>query len=265
MRVSTQHLVVSAIFGLILGLSILNPASAEPLGKKVVLDNGIVLVVSERPGVPMVVVDILIDAGSIHDTAKNDGMANLTADLLTSGTQNRTAVDIAEETDFIGSTLTTTADYDFAEIELVVLRKYLDKGLNILGDMIINPTFPQEEVENTVREIQGELKKDEEDPGWLAEREFLKALYDDHPYGRVVEGNEESILRIDRSDLIKFHSNYYLPNRTIISIAGDITLEEARNLIEKNFGNWKKKEITENRIPPPPFSRKPNFSRLTVR
>lgn len=262
MRGSAQYLVASAIFGLILGLSVLNPISAEPLGKKVVLDNGIVLVVSERPGVPMVVVDILIGAGSIHETAENAGMANLTAELLASGTQNRTAVDIAEESDFIGSSLSTTADYDFTEIELIVLKKYLEKGLNILGDIIINPTFPQDEVESTVREIQGELKKNEEDPGWLAEREFLKALYNDHPYGRMAEGNEESLLRIDRSDLINFHSNYYLPNRTIISIAGDIALEEARSLIEKNFGNWKKKEIAENSIPPPPALEKTKFLKL---
>lgn len=262
MRYSTQNVLLKAILALLLSLLNLNALSAKPLGKKVALDNGIFLVVSERPGVPMVVVDILIDAGSIYDTAENAGMANLTAELLTGGAQNRTAVEIAEETDFIGSTLTTTADYDFAEIELVVLKKYLDKGLNILGDIIINPTFPQEEVENTVREIQGELKKNEEDPGWLAEREFLKALYVDHSYGRMVEGNEESLKRIDRPDLINFHSKYYLPNRTIISMAGDITLEEANILIEKNFGNWKKKDITENTIPPPPVLEKTKFLKI---
>ena len=252
MRGSIKHLVVSAIFGLILDLSFLHRLSAEPLGKKVVLDNGIVLLVSERPGVPIVVVDTLIEAGSIYDTPKKAGMANLTAELLASGTPNRTVEEIAEESDFIGSSLTMTADYDFVEIELIVLKKYLDEGLDTLGDMIINPTFPQEEIENTVREIQGELKKNEEDPGWLAEREFLRALFDSHPYGRMVEGDEESIQRIDRPDLIDFHSKYYLPNRTIISIAGDTTVEEAKNLIEKYFGGWKKRERNENSISPPP-------------
>jgi zinc protease len=262
MKHPTQNLLLKAILALSLILVTLNAVSAKPLGQKVVLDNGIVLVVSERPGVPMVAVDILIDAGSIRDPAESDGMANLTAELLASGTQNRTAVQIAEESDFIGSSLSTTADYDFVEIELVVLKKYLDKGLNILGDIIINPTFPQEEVENTVREVQGELKKNEEDPSWLAEREFLKALYDGHPYGRTVEGKEESILKIDRSGLINFHSNHYLPNRTIISMAGDITLEEAKNLIEKNFGKWNKKEITDYGITPPPAIEKTKFLKI---
>jgi zinc protease len=239
-----------------------NTLSAEPLGKKVVLDNGIVLVVSERPGVPMVVVDILIDAGSINETAENAGLANLTAELLTSGTKTQSAVEIAEEADFIGSSLTTTSDYDFTEIELIVLKKYLARGLHILGDIIINPTFPQEEIEDTVREIQGELKKNEEDPGWLAEREFLKALYVDHPYGRIAEGNEESILRINRPDIINFHSKYYVPNGTTISIAGDITLEEAKNLIENSFGTWKKKEINRNSIPPPPALEKTKSLKL---
>jgi zinc protease len=175
----------------------------------------------------MVVVDILIDAGSINKT-ENASLANLTAELLTSGTKTQSAVEIADEADFIGSSLTTTADYDFTEIELIVLKKYLDRGLKILGDIIINPTFPQGEIEDTVREIQGELKKNEEDPSWLAEREFLKALYVDHPYGRIAEGNEESILRINRPGIINFHSKYYVPNGTTISIAGDITLERQR-------------------------------------
>lgn len=262
MKHPTQNLLPKAIIALTLSLVSLNALSAKPLGKTVVLDNGIVLVVSERPGVPMVAVDILVDAGSIRDPAEYQGMANLTAELLGSGTKNRTAVQIAEESDFIGSSLSTAADYDFVEIELVVLRKFLDKGLNILGDIIINPIFPQDEVENTVREIQGELKKNEEDPGWLAEREFLRALYDDYPYGRTVEGNDESIMKIDRSSLIKFHSNNYLPNRTIISMAGDITLEEARDLIEKNFGSWNKKESTQNRIPPPPVLEKTKFRKI---
>ncbi len=230
--------------------------SAKPLGNRILLENGITLLVSERPGVPFIVVEALIKAGSTNEPSEKAGLANLTAELLTQGTTKRRAEEIARETDFMGASLSASSDYDFTEVELVILKKYLDKGLEILGDVLTNPSFPQEEVEKKVREIEGELKKNEEDPDWVAEREFLKALFKDHPYGRMVEGNKESLKRIKRDDIEDFHSNYYLPNRTIIAVAGDLTFEEAKNLIEKKLGNWQPKEIKEKEIPPPPTPEK---------
>lgn len=226
-------------------------ASSVPLGKRVSLDNGITLLVAERPGVPMIVVDILIKAGSVFEPDQRAGLANLTANLLKRGTARRTATEIAREIDFIGANLSTNSDYDYIEAELVVLRKYSEKGLEILGDILMNPAFAPEEIEKKISEVRGELKKNEEDPGWVAERQFLKTLFESHPYGRIVEGNEESIKKISRADIVDFHSTYYVPNRAIIAVSGDITLREAKNLIQKNFGNWHSKQIQEKQIPLP--------------
>src|SRR5579875_937261 len=241
----------SVLILLILSTFYSGTALAEPLGKRVVLDNGITLLVSERPGVPMIVVDVLIKAGSVFEPDQKAGLANLTAKLLTQGTTKRTATQVAQEIDFMGASLSTNVDYDYIEAEIVVLRKYSDKGLEILGDILMNPTFAPEEIEKKIREVEGELRKDEEDPGWVAERGFLKALFGNHPYGRIVEGSEESVKKISRADIVDFHSNYYVPNRTIIAVAGDITLEEAKDLVQKNFGNWRPKQVQENRVPLP--------------
>lgn len=228
-----------------------NRVSAKPLGSRIVLDNGTTLIVAERPGVPMIVVDVLVKAGSVFEPDEKAGLANLAAELLTQGTTKRTAAEVAQVIDSMGASLSVDADYDYMEAKLVILRKFFDKGLEILGDILINPTFASEEIEKKVREIQGELKKNQEDPGWVAEREFLGAVFNGYPYGRMVDGDEVSIKRINRSDIVDFHSNYYLPNRTIIAIAGDITLQEAKNLIEKSFVNWHPKEIKERKISPP--------------
>lgn len=225
--------------------------SRAPLGKRVVLDNGITLLVAERPGVPMIVVDVLIKAGSVYEPDQKAGLANLTAELLTRGTTKRTATEVAREIDFMGASLSTNADYDYVKAELIVLRRYSNKGLEILGDILMSPAFAPAEVEKKVREIQGGIRKNEEDPGWVAERQFLKTLFESHPYGRIVEGNEEGIKKISRADIVNFHSNYYVPNRTIIALAGDITLQEAKDLIQKNFGNWHPKQIQEKQIPLP--------------
>jgi zinc protease len=85
----------------------------------------------------------------------------------------------------------------------------------------------------------------------VAERQFLKTLFGSHPYGRIVEGNEDSIKKLSRADIVDFHSTYYVPNRAIIAVSGDITLQEAKNLIQKNFGNWHPKQIQEKQIPLP--------------
>ncbi|MGE5444782.1 MAG: M16 family metallopeptidase [Ignavibacteriales bacterium] len=242
---------VSVLILLMLPAFYIDVALAEPLGKRVVLDNGITLLVAERPGVPMIVVDVLIKAGSVFEPDRKAGLANLTAKLLTQGTAKRTATQVAGEIDFMGASLSTNADYDYIEAELVVLRKYSDKGLEIMGDILMNPAFAPEEIEKKVREVQGELRKNEEDPGWVAKRQFLKTLFGSHPYGSIVEGSEESIKKISRADIVDFHSNYYIPNRTIIAVAGDITLEEAKDLIQKNFENWYPKQVQEKQIPLP--------------
>jgi len=242
------HLAVSVLFILAFYPPL---ASAKPLGERIVLDNGITLLVTERPGAPMVVVNVLIKAGSVVEPPEKSGLANLTAELLTQGTAKRTAAEIAQETDFMGMSLAASSDYDYVKVEMTALKRYLDKGAGILADILINPTFPREEVSRKVVEIEGELKKNEEDSGWVAEHEFLKTLFKTHPYGRLVEGDEESIKRLTREDIINFHSNYYLPNRTIIAVAGDITPSRARSLVERNFGNWRREEIKEKTLANP--------------
>ncbi len=229
-----------------------NRASAGPLGKRVVLDNGMTLLVSERPGVPMVVVNVLIKAGSIVEPEEKVGLANLTAELLTRGTAKRKATEISQEIEFMGSSLYVSADYDYVRANLVSLKQYLEKGLEILGDVLISPSFLPEEIERKVREIQGEIKSNEENPAWVAERKFLRTLFKNHPYGRMVEGDEESIKKITREDIVDFHSNYYLPNRVAISISGDINAQEAKSLIEKYLGGWQPRELEEKKIFPIP-------------
>lgn len=242
---------ILALFMFTFQLAVVSSVSAVPLGKRLVLDNGITLIVAERPEVPMIVVDVLIKAGSVAEPQDKAGLANLIVELLTQGTVNRTATEIAREINFMGASLSTSADYDYAEARLVILKKYTDKGLELLRDVLVNPSFPPNEIEKKVREIQGEIIKNEEDPGWVAKRRFLQIVFKDHPYSRMVIGNKESVMRISRNDIVDFHSNYYRPNRTIISIAGDINLQEAKDLTNKNFGGWAIKEENEIDISAP--------------
>lgn len=211
--------------------------------KRKVLDNGLVLLIVERHNLPVVKVDIGIKAGSLNEPAEKAGLASLTAGLLTEGTKNRTARQISEEIEFVGGSVGAGGGDDYVNASLSVLKKDVDLGFDILSDIILNPVFPEDEFEKKRERVKGSLKAKEEDPGFVASKKFKKAVFGDHPYGRIVIGNAESLDRIKREDLIEFHSSLYAPNNAIMAVVGDITYEEVERLIEKYFSKWRAKEI----------------------
>jgi len=153
MRTGKKRILCVAVSILLIFASKPNRVSAEPLGKRIILDNGITRLVAERPGVTVIAVDVLIKAGSLFEPDEKAGLANITAELLTQGTAKRTATEVAKEIDFMGASLSTDANYDYMEAKLVTLKKHFDEGLEILGDILMNPTFASEEIEKKVKEI----------------------------------------------------------------------------------------------------------------
>lgn len=219
--------------------------------KRIVLDNGLILLIVERHNLPVVNVNVGINAGSLIEPVDKAGLANLTAELLTAGTKSRTASEISEELDFVGASLVASGGDDYITVMLSVLKKDLDLGFELLSDIILNPVFPQDEIDKKIMRIKGSLKAMEEDPGFIASREFKKAVFGDHPYGRLILGSPESLGRINKGDIVNFHATYYLPNNSIMSVVGDITVEEVRRLIKEYLSDWKAKRL-EIRIPQRP-------------
>jgi zinc protease len=137
-------------------LLIVEPATAfaaEPLGKRIVLENGMVLLLSEKHDIPMVTVSMAIKAGNTAAPADKPGIAPLTASLLTQGTARRTANQISQEIDFIGGSLSASGGDDFASAGLRVLKKDLATGFDLLADVLMNPVFDQKEIDRKVKEI----------------------------------------------------------------------------------------------------------------
>lgn len=208
-----------------------------------VLSNGLTVLHVERRNLPIVAVSILIKASPFNEPVEKAGLSNLTAELLTEGTKKRTAKEISEQIEFIGASLDSSAGNDFTMINLSVLKKDIDTGFDILSDILLNPVFPEEEIKRKKELIKGGLRQSEEDPSFVADRAFRKALYGDHPYGRLVTGTEDTIDRIGKEDLLRFHSEYYRPNNAIVSIVGDVTDSEVREIMERYLGIWEPKEI----------------------
>jgi zinc protease len=208
-----------------------------------VLDNGAILLVAERPSLPMVVINILFKSGAAADPAGKEGVANLTAELLTRGTTQHSAQALAEELDFLGASLGVDADLETTSVTLTTLTKNLSASLALLAEVLTSPIFPIAELEKKRIEIAGGLQSREEDPGWVAQRAFLEKLYPQHPYGRLVEGQVTTLAGLKREDVIAYHQTYYRPNNAIIAIAGDITQENFETLLRTHFATWQRADI----------------------
>ena len=218
---------------------------------RTVLENGLTLLTVERHNLPVVKVTVGFDAGSLRETADKAGLASLTASLLTEGTEKRTASEISEAVEFVGATLTASGGDDYITVNLSVLSKDLELGFELLSDVLLNPSFPEDEITKKIERIKGSLIAREEDPGFVASKEFKKAVFGAHPYGRLISGSPETLDRIKRDDLVNFHSAYYVPNNAIMSVAGDVTPEEVKALLEKYFSGWRAKEIKTIFLPEP--------------
>jgi len=210
---------------------------------KTILPNGLVVLHSEKHSLPIVMVTLLIKASPLNEPKDKAGLANLTAELLAEGTKNRSSTDISEEIEFIGASLDVSVVSDYTSVTLSVLKKDINKGFELFSDILLNPVFPEKEIERKKELVKGSLRHSEEDPAFLAERAFKKEIFGEHPYGRLIEGSVDTIDAIKRKDLITFYSAYFLPNNSILSVAGDLTEEELNSLIKTYLKDWEKADL----------------------
>ncbi|MCI0448969.1 MAG: insulinase family protein [Chlorobi bacterium] len=210
------------------------------------LPNGINVLVIENSKIPAVSVRLVFkDAGSYYDGGKF-GLASLTAELLTKGTKNRSATQIAEEIDFLGGSINSGSDWDGSYVSLSLLKKHLDKGIGILADVVLNPTFVEDEIARVKEQRISSILQSKDDAGNLSEKKFYKVLFDQHPYAYPSEGTEESVKILSKADFESFYNNHYGPENLILAFVGDITKEEAINFVNTQFSNWNKSS-SENR------------------
>jgi len=234
------------------------PAVAAPLAHREVLPNGIVLLVAERPAVPIVAVRLLTRAGAVFDPEDRAGLAHLTSALLTRGTAKRTGPEIDSAIEFVGGSLEAAAGRDSLTVALSVQKKDFSLGLDLLSEVVLSPTFPAAEVTRKVAEIQAAIQRSNEDPGTLATRALSRLVYPSHPYGRPVEGTRESVARLTRDDVVKFYARQARPDATVVAVVGAVTVDEARREITARLGSWARPSDPPPSITPPTVAMTPH-------
>ena len=210
---------------------------AEPIEKH--LANGLRVLVVERPGLPLVSAHLLIKSGAAVDPPELAGLASVSASLLTRGTARRSATKIAEEIEALGGEIEVEADWDATAVKLTVLSSRSAAALDILADIVRNPTFAAGEVERLRRETLDELRIALEEPRTVALAAAQRVIFGRAPYAHPRKGTPGGITRIERDAIAQLHATHYRPANSILVFAGNMAAAEAFASAEQFFGDWK--------------------------
>jgi zinc protease len=236
---------VTALLGL--ATTVVGTEMQLPPAERSVLSNGMVVLVMNDSRLPLVNFQMAVWGGSASDPAGVEGVADLTATLLRKGAGDRSAVEVAETVEFMGGSLNSSARPDFTLLTAEFLAKDTEKGLGILGDVLLRPNFDEEEFEREKANVLGRLEQVPDDPYDLADREFGMYLLGEHPYAHPTNGTLTSVRAIERADVIKYHKVSYRPQRAVLAIVGDVDPAEMLSAVRNVFGGW----VPEGEAPSP--------------
>ena len=219
------------------------PAAAAPLRlptyTRTTLSNGLMVFVMPTRRLPLVDFRLLVRAGSVNDPAGQEGLASLTADLLTQGAGSRSARQIAEEIAFVGGSLEANAGTEQLVVTCEVLKKDFGVGLELLRDVTVNPTFPAEEFARKKDEALGAIASQRDDPATVANKELGQFLLGTSPLAHPAIGWEKSMGAITRDDVTRFHAQFVRPDNALLAVVGDVDPHAVKAALEKAFAGWK--------------------------
>ncbi len=216
------------------------------------LANGLRVIVVERHGTPLVTSQLLIKNGGEVDPIELAGLSNMVADLITKGTQKRSATDIAEAVEALGGSLYSSARWDSSRVGVDVISTKVGPAVDILADVVLHPTFKEDEIERLRQQTLDDLTVELGEPGAIARYVAARIVFGDAPYGHPLAGTPASVALIKREAFVKYHGRWYRPDNAILVFGGDIKAANAFALAQKYFGDWKKPAEALPVLPAPP-------------
>jgi zinc protease len=220
-------------------------------GNKYALDNGLTLITRQNNDTGLAAMNLLIKRSIAQDKDK-PGLGFLTTRMLLSGTPTRTREQIISEIENIGGTIDANTRAEYAEIAISVPSDKASVALNILSDIIKNPTFTQEEFDKAKKILIDELRAKKDQPEIRAEDLFMATMYAGHPYQNPIDGYPETIEKITRDDVIEHYKKWYAPQNMYLAIVGNINQEKIVQSVDKMLGKMKPTGYTETTIYPAP-------------
>ena len=216
------------------------PPLSLPAIQKRALSNGLPVWLIETHEVPLVQVNLVVLAGSGDDPAGKFGVASLTAAMLDEGAGKRSALEIADDVDFLGANLATTSSFDSSAVRLNVPVSKLEAALPVMADVAMRPTFPQAELDRLRQERLTTLLQARDDGAQVAPMAFARAVFGaSHRYGTAAMGTAATLKAFTTADLRAFHEAAYQPSNATLVVTGDMRPDAMMALLEKQFGSWR--------------------------
>jgi zinc protease len=215
-----------------------DPKLPQPVEK--VLANGLRVIVVPKHDIPLVAARLLVKAGGAADPEGKAGLAELTATVLTKGTKTQSAEQISRGVEALGATLEAGARWDSTAIDVSVMSSNLPKAMGFVADVARHATFAKEEFDRERAQTIDSVQVDLTQPRTLAGAVTSRLIFGGSAYGHTLNGTPASLQKIKREDLIQFHRQYYVPQTSVLVLAGDIEADAAFQLAEKSFGTWKR-------------------------
>ena len=205
------------------------PTASFPILQRATLSSGMKIILAERHSLPLVNMNMLFDAGYASDQLSSPGTANLAMNMLDEGTKTRTALQLSEELALLGATLNAGSGLDVSSVSMSALKSNLDASLNLFADVILNPSFPKDDFERLQKQTIASIQREKAQPFQMGLRVLPQFIFGKgHAYATPLTGSgtEESVSKMNRDEMIKFHQTWIKPNNATLIVVGDITLSE---------------------------------------
>jgi zinc protease len=214
--------------------------------KETRLENGLRVIVAERPDLPLFAAQLVIRNGAEVDPEGLAGTASMTGSLLTKGTETMSAPEIARTIESLGGSIDSGAGWDVSTAGVVVMSDKAGEALRILSDVVRHPAFRQQVIDRVKNQRLDGLRVALQQPGSLARFVTARVVYGGGAYGHAAGGTLETLPAIGRDEIVKLYRKYYAPQNAAFILAGNVTLEQGKAFAEQFFGDWKAEESGPN-------------------
>lgn len=208
-----------------------------PHAFKTELDNGLHVVLFENKRLPLVSYRLALHSGDVNDPHDQTGLSSAIASLLTEGTEDYTSRQLAEKIERLGASLSASSSEDFTVIAASSLSLYSSEILHLLAEVVLRPTFPEDELDLYRRNTVEHLKFQRSQSPFLAAEQAARLIYGQHPYS-IVSPAAPDIEKLTRETVTKFHASTFVPNNAMLIAVGDVERDEVLNEISDLFGDW---------------------------
>jgi zinc protease len=233
------------------------PFSVPPVHRDE-LDNGLRIVRFDQPRLPLFNIRLAFRFGDIHDPKGLTGLASAAASVLTEGTANYSSRALADKIERLGASLSASSSDDFTIISASGLSAYREDILDLLSEVVLRPTFPEDELDLYRRNTIEHLKFQRSQPNFLAAEQAARIIYGPHPYS-TISPKASDVESLEREELVRFHQSRFVPEGATLIAVGDLGGDDFLSAVSERLGSW-----SGGRGEMPTFSSPPERTRRTL-